>query len=512
MSFFSRITRTINKKPSSFQAKRPPVNEPSLKVTKAAKGGAPTPQVDQVEAQRLIFEAQTQARDIVFSAKEEAIKLKTAAEQESRHLREEVVALEKRIVQKEETLDTRLKATLAKEAELTTLGEELEKLKQEQLVKLQKIANLSLEEAKEKILAAVEEKSRNEAGKIIRDVLDAAKVEAAKKAREILVSEMLHGATDYVAEYTVSTINVASEEVKGRIIGKEGRNIRAFEQATGVDVNFDEEGVIRLSCFDSVRREIARVALERLIKDSRIQPSRIEEVVNQVKKEVERIMFEEGEKLCHMVGVYNLPRPIMEVLGKFKYRFSYGQNMIVHTLEETKLGIALAQEVGADVNVVRLGCLLHDIGKVIESEEGSHVTLGAQYLRKMGLPENVVACVEEHHEDRPFSSVESMLVYLGDAISGSRPGARYEDVGKYLERMKQLEDLCRSFDGVNEAWVFQAGREIRVLTSPEKMTDNETAVLAQKIREKIELEVKDFPGQIKVTVIRELRVTQTTRS
>jgi ribonuclease Y len=266
--------------------------------------------------------------------------------------------------------------------------------------------------------------------------------------------------------------------------------------------------VIRLSSFDSVRREIARVALERLIRDTRIQPARIEEVVEQVRVELERIMFEEGEKLCHSVGVYNLPRQIIQVLGKFKYRFSYGQSMIVHTTEETKIGIAIAAEVGADVNIVRLGCLLHDIGKVIESEEGSHVTLGAQYLRKLGVPEKVVACVEEHHEDKPFSSVESMIVYLSDAISGSRPGARFEDLEKYLARMKQLEELCKSFSGVTEAWIFQAGREIRVLVDPEKMTDNESVILAQKIKERIEAEIKEFPGQIKVTVIRELRITE----
>ncbi len=422
-----------------------------------------------------------------------------------------LVELERRLAQKEENLDSRVQAIEQKEAAVASLKEELEKSKADQLAKLQKIAGLTIDEAKEKILAAVEEKFRDEAGKTARAILDEAKEEAAKKAREILVSEMLHGATDITAEYTVSMVPVPSEEVKGRIIGKEGRNIRAFEQATGVDVELDEEGAIRLSSFDSVRREIARVSLERLIRDTRIQPVRIEEVVDQVKKEIERIMFEEGEKLCHAVGVYNLPRPIIELLGKFKYRFSYGQNMIVHTLEETKIGIAIAQEVGADINIVRLGCLLHDIGKVIESEEGSHVTLGAQYLRKMGVPEKVVACVEEHHEDKPFSAVESMIVYLADAISGSRPGARYEDLEKYLARMQQLEELCKSFPGVTNAWVFQAGRELRVLVDPEKTTDNEAVILAQKIKERIESEIKEFPGQIKITVIRELRVFQTAK-
>ncbi len=478
---------------------------------KPAPKATASPQISDQNAQRVAFEAQTQAREIVFAAKEEAIKIKAAAEEEARKVRGELVELERRLGQKEESLDSRLKVVEQKELGLAKLSEELEKDKAEQLAKLQKIAGLSVEEAKEKILAAVEEKSRNEAGRIAKGILDEAKEEATVKAREILVSEMLHGATDLTAEYTVSMVTVPNEEVKGRIIGKEGRNIRSFEQATGVDVELDEEGVIRLSSFDSVRREIGRVALERLIRDTRIQPARIEEVVAQVKREIDRIMHDEGEKLCHAVGVYNLPVPIVDLLGRFKYRFSYGQNMIVHTLEETKIGIAIAQEVGADVNIVRLGCLLHDIGKVIDSEEGSHVTLGAQYLRKMGIPERVVACVEEHHEDKPFSAVESMIVYLADAISGSRPGARYEDLEKYLARMRQLEDICKSFPGVSEAWVFQAGREVRVLVDPEKMTDNEAVILAQKIRERVEAEIKEFPGQIKITVIRELRVSETAK-
>lgn len=512
MSFFSRLGSTISKNKKQPHGQGSATKPTQIRPQKQVQN---KPKVDDAAMQKALFDAQTQAREIVFTARDEAIKVKTQAEEEARKLRSELIELERRLAQKEESIDARLKSNEQKEIKLIEDGkkleeerEELEKLKADQLQKLQKIAGLSLEEAKEKILAAVEEKSRNEAGRIAKGIVDEAKEDATKKAREIIVSEMLHGATDLVAEYTVSTVAVPNEEVKGRIIGKEGRNIRSFEQSTGVDVELDEEGVIRLSSFDSVRREIARVALERLIRDTRIQPARIEEVVEQVRVELERIMFEEGEKLCHSVGVYNLPRQIVQVLGKFKYRFSYGQSMIVHTTEETKIGIAIAQEVGADVNIVRLGCLLHDIGKVIESEEGSHVTLGAQYLRKLGVPEKVVACVEEHHEDKPFSSVESMIVYLSDAISGSRPGARYEDLEKYLARMKQLEELCKSFPGVTEAWVFQAGREIRVLVDPEKMTDNESVILAQKIKERIEAEIKEFPGQIKVTVIRELRITE----
>lgn len=506
MSLFSRLGRTVGRNKSVKTAKRPEAQ------------ARPAPRQPSRSDGQVAIEAENQAREIVFAAKEEAIRIRSAAEEEARKLRSELVELERRLAQKEEAVDSKLRSTEEKETSLQTKIRELEetraevdKVKADQLARLQKIAGLSVEEAKEKILAAVEESSRSEAGKLVRAILDEAKEEAGRKAQEILVSEMIHGATDYVAEYTVSTVAVPNEEVKGRIIGKEGRNIRAFEQATGVDVELDEEGVIRLSSFDSVRREIARVSLERLIRDSRIQPARIEEVVAQVKKEIERIIAEEGEKLCHNVGVYNLPRPIIELLGRFKYRFSYGQNMIVHTMEETKIGIAIASEVGADVNIVRLGCLLHDIGKVIESEEGSHAALGAQFLRKFGIPEKVIACVEEHHEEKAFSSPESMIVYLADAISGSRPGARYEDLERYLARMKQLEEICKSFPGVSEAWVFQAGREVRVLVAPDKVNDNEAAALALKIKERIEQEIKEFPGQIKVTVIRELRVTETAK-
>jgi ribonuclease Y len=483
MSFFTKLTKTIGVKPRPVKSSVPKT---------------PSKLVDD-------------GREVIFAAKEEAMKIRLAAEEEARKLRAELVELEKRLAQKEESLDGRLKSVEDREKTAEEIKTEIEKIKADQLARLQKIAGLTIEEAKEKILSAVEEKARGEAGKLIRAIIDEAKEEGNKKAREIIITEMIHGATNLVAEYTVSTVAVPSEEVKGRIIGKEGRNIRAFEKTTGVDVELDEEGVIRLSSFDSVRREIARVSLERLIKDTRIQPARIEEIVLQVKREIEKIIADEGEKLCHSVGVYNLPRSIIELLGKFKYRSSYGQNMIVHTTEETKIGIAIASEIGADINVVRLGCLLHDIGKVIDIEEGSHAALGAQFLRKHNIPEKVIVCVEEHHEDRPFSSAESMIVYLADAISGSRPGARYEDLDKYLARMKQLEEICKSFAGVTEAWVFQAGREVRVLVAPEQVTDNEAEALSLNIKERIEKEIKEFPGQIKITVIRELRVSQTAK-
>ena len=335
-----------------------------------------------------------------------------------------------------------------------------------------------------------------------------AKETADNLAREILIDAMKRGATDYVAEYTVSTVKLSDEEMKGRIIGKEGRNIKALEQATGVDFDVDETpGEIRLSSFDPVRREVAKVALEKLMVDGRIQPGRIEEVVARTKTDIEKIIFQEGEKLCHQVGVYNLPADKTALLGKFKYRFSYGQNMIAHTLEETKIGISIAQEVGAEVNVVRLGCLLHDIGKVITDEDGSHVQLGADLLRKNGMPPKVVACVEEHHEDKPFSCLESVIVYVADAISGARPGARFEDYQEYVKRLTDLESIAKKQEGVSDAYAFQAGRELRVIVDPGKIDDAAAVLLAAKIKEEVEKNLT-YPGQIKVSLIREMRVTE----
>lgn len=454
-------------------------------------------QVD-IDVPRKIAEAQ--AKEIILEARDEAIRIRHDAEEDVRKKFESIDRREESLTGR----DARLRS-LEKEAENTQ--EEIEKIKQEQLVKLERAANLTREEAKDLIMAAVSDKLKEEIAKEIRQSQEKARDEADDKAREILVDAMRHGATNYVAEYTVSIIKVTDEDMKGRIIGKEGRNIRSFETATGVDVDLDQEGVIRLSCFDPVRRETARVALERLLRDGRVQPGRIEEVVEQVKKELEKIMFEEGQKLCHEVGVYNLPAPIVAYLGRFKYRFSYGQNMIAHTLEETKIGVALAQEVGADVNVVRLGCLLHDIGKVVSDGEGSHVDLGVQLLKKYGIPQKVIDCVAQHHEDTPFSSLESVLVYIADAISGSRPGARYENYEEYVKRLKDLEAIAKSHTGVKETFAFQAGRELRVVVDPGIVDDATATILASQVKEEIEKKLT-YPGQIKITVVREIRATE----
>lgn len=380
---------------------------------------------------------------------------------------------------------------------------DLNKLKEEYLEKLQKISGLTREEAKKALLEEIEREETQVAARIIKQKEEEAKVTADKKAQEIIVSAMRHGALNYIVEYTVSTLRIQDEDLKGRIIGKEGRNIRAFEQATGVDVDLDEEGIIRLSSFDQVRREIARRALEKLLKDTRIQPFRIEEIVEQTKKEVEKIMLEEGEKLAHEVGVYNLPVELLSTLGRFKFRTSYGQNLIVHTLEETKIGIHIAHEIGADANVVRLGCLFHDVGKVLEGE-GSHVKLGVEFLKRFNIPEKVVNCVAEHHEDKPFSSMESVIVYIADAISGARPGARYEDYEEYVKRLKQMEEIAKKYEGVEDAYAFEAGRELRVIIDPGKLDDAQTVLVSQRIREEVSRALA-IPGEVKVTAIREFR-------
>jgi ribonuclease Y len=466
--------------------------QPQVKIRQA-------PQVS-VNTEAVVKIAEAKGRELIVEAKDEAFKIRRDVEEESRR---KLIDIER----KEGALEDRELRLKNLELLAEKKAAEVEKLKQEHIDKLEKAAHLTRDEARAVIMDAMRDQLKENLAREVRESADRAKEEADAKAKDILVDAMRHGATDYVAEYTVSVVKLPDEEMKGRIIGKEGRNIRAFETATGVDVDLDEEGVIRLSCFDPVRREIARVTLERLLRDGRVQPGRIEEIVEQVRKEIERIMFEEGQKLCHAVGVYNLPAPIVAYLGRFKYRFSYGQNMIAHTLEETRIGIALAHEVGADVNVVRLGCLLHDVGKVIMDREGTHVDLGVELLKKYGMPQKVIDCVAQHHEDTPFTSSESMLVYISDAISGARPGARNENVEEYIKRLTDLEGIAKAHKGVAEAFAFQAGREIRVVVDPGSVDDAAAVLMAQEIKKEVE-EKLTYPGQIKISVIRELRATE----
>lgn len=415
---------------------------------------------------------------------------------------------------KKQNLDeSDIKAILAdikeQRKELEKKEKKLQKRASELKEKLAKVSKLTQKEAKEILLTEVEKELKGEVAKKIRSAQERVKQESKEKARDILVDAMRHGATNYVAEYTISTVEVPNDEVKGRIIGREGRNIRAFEKATRVELEIDETKEIKLSSFDSIRREIARRALETLIKDTRIQPSRIEEVVSQVKSQMDDVLLEEGKKIAEECGVFNLPTDILKLIGRYKFRTSYGQNLGVHTIEETKMGVAIANEIDADVEIVRLGCLLHDIGKVVQDEEGTHVDVGVRVLKRHGFPKKVINAVAEHHEDKPFSCVESVIVWIADAISGSRPGARYEPHEDYVKRMTKIEEISSGFDGIETAYAFQAGRDVRVIVNPDEVDDDKLTILARDIAKRLEKEA-EYAGQIKVTVIREVRAAETT--
>lgn len=499
------------------QAQQPSVTEQPPKVVQDYQGLRST-QNPQEQIQRYLEQAKSKAREIIIEAKDEAIRVRSGAESESAKIRNEVAALEKKVADKLTQIENKEKELDDKSQKVVILKEDLAKEKQklDEVVKqaqekLQDISGLTKEEARGQLLASVDKELKQEKGKKIKELEEEIKNESEKMAQDILITAMRKGATDLVVEHTVSKVRLPDEDIKGRIIGKEGRNIRTFEELTGVDLDMDSSpGDIIISSFDPVRREIARLSLEKLMADGRIQPARIEEIVLNTQKDMDQILFKEGENLCHRLGVYSLPRDIVAVLGRFKFRFSYGQNMIEHTIEETRIGVSIAQEIKADVEVVKLGCLLHDVGKVISDEEGTHIQLGVDFIKKYKLSGAVVSCVAEHHGDVPFSSIESAVVNLADHISGARPGARSEDYESYKKRMEDLEQVATSFDGVEKAYAISAGREVRVIVKPEKVDDSTASVLAREIAKKIELE-QSYPGVVKVTVIREVRVSETAR-
>jgi len=436
-----------------------------------------------------------------------------AALQNAKKLEAEAKAKEAEVFQRLSSLDEKEKYLLQKErsldaqnAEVKTKLASIDDVYRKQLEKLENISGLDVEKAKQLVINSTEKRMSTWVAKKIDEARDEIKQKEEEITKEVIIDNIRHGLTDYVAEYTVSTISLADETVKGKIIGREGRNIRAFEKATGVEIELDETNDLRISSFDSTRREIARLSLEKLIKDGRIQPLKIEQVVAQTRTEMDRILINEGKKIIQEVGVFNLPIELIKEIGKYKFRFSYGQNLAKHTIEATKIATAIAYELKANVNTVRLGALLHDIGKVITDQEGTHVDLGVDLLRKFRLPEEVISCVAEHHEDKEFSSVESVIVYIGDAASGARPGARYEVHEEYLKRMKNIEEVAMGFTGVVSVAAYQAGREVVVIVEPSQVSDSEAEVLSQNIAEKLDEEAK-WAGQIKVTVIRETRAS-----
>lgn len=455
------------------------------------------------------------ARDIIQDARDEAFRIKKAAEEEGRKIRQESLDIEKSIVQKQETLDeTVAQAKKSQEqAEKTKAAyekkeQELGKIRNDLIDKLSKTASLTREEAKKLILTNLEEELRSAIAKRIKEAEEKIRQEATVKSKDIIVNSMIAGATDWVAEYTVTTIKLESDEIKGRIIGKEGRNIRTFELETGVDVELDSdiEGEVRLSSFDPVRREIARVALEALVKDARIQPTRIEQLVKEAKTQVLSDMAEAGRKAANELGLFNLSQEALDTLGRLKFRYSYGQNQLIAALETGKIAKKIAGEVGANTITCATGGLFHDIGKTEMEKEGTHVQLGVQLARKWNFAQEVVNCIAQHHEDEPFSSIESIIVHVADAVSGARPGARHEAVEDYIKRLTDIEKVAMSFEGVDKAYAIQAGREVRVIVQPQAIDDDGLVILAHNIRQKLENELT-YPGQIAITVIRETRAS-----
>jgi ribonuclease Y len=474
-------------------------------------------------ARRVVEESKREAerirREALVEAKEEAIRHKNEAEREIRERRNEIQNREQRLAQREETLDRKTEAVERKEEQLRAregaverLQAEVEHLKARQLAELERISGLEREEAKAILMKHVEDESRQEAAALVREIEATAREEGEKKARDIISLAIQRCAADHVAETSVSVVALPNDEMKGRIIGREGRNIRAFETLTGIDLIIDDtpEAVI-LSGFDPVRREIARVALEKLIADGRIHPARIEETVEKARKEVEARIREEGEQAAFEAGVAGLHPEIIKLLGRLRFRSSYGQNVLRHSLEVTHLAGVMAAELGANVAVAKRAGLIHDIGKAVDHEvEGTHTDIGVELARKYREPAEVVQAIAAHHGDVEPGSVEAVLVAAADAISAARPGARRETLEAYIKRLEKLEEIADSFDGVDKAYAIQAGREVRIIVKPEKIDDLTSARLAKDIVKRIENEL-EYPGQIKVTVIRETRAVETAK-
>ena len=477
------------------------------------------------EAARIIANgertAESKKKEALLEAKEEIHKLRSDVERENKDRRSELQRMERRILQKEESLDKKLdniehkeealhrkeEALHRKEADLAQSREKIEALYEKQMAELERISGMTFEEAKNILLTNVEQEIRHETAIMVKEMEQQAKDDAEKKAKEIISSAIQRCAADHVAETTVSVVALPNDEMKGRIIGREGRNIRALETLTGIDLIIDDtpEAVI-LSGFDPIRREVARIALEKLIVDGRIHPARIEEMVGKARKEVDQTIKEAGEQATFEADVHGLHPEIVKILGRLKYRTSYGQNVLKHSIEVSHLAGLMAAELGCDVTLAKRGGLIHDIGKALDRElEGSHVQIGVDVARKYRESAAVINCIGAHHGDEEFQTVEAVLVAAADAISAARPGARRETLENYLKRLSKLEEIAESFEGVEKCFAIQAGREIRVVVKPDKIDEAESTLLVRNIVKRIESEL-EYPGQIKVVIIRETRV------
>ena len=471
--------------------------------------------VDSAEqrAERILAEAETSAKETVVQARDEAHKLRNQAEQEFKERQRELRQEEDRLQRRRASLDDRFEQVDKRERQLnqrqSSLDKrtgQLQKLEEERTTELQRVANMSQDEARELLLSTVEQDARQEMARVIREVEAEAREEGERRAREIVTLAVQRIASDQVAEVAVSTVPLPSDDMKGRIIGRQGRNIRALENATGVDLVVDDtpEAVL-LSCFDPVRREVARVALSKLILDGRIHPARIEKVVEKSQDEVQQIIREAGEQAAIDAGVPGLHPELIKLLGRLKFRTSYGQNQLAHAVETAHIAAILASELGANVQVAKAGALLHDLGKAVDHEvEGPHALIGADLARRYGVPHAVVNAISAHHHEAESESLEAIIVEAADAISGARPGARRESLETYVKRIKALEEVANSFTGVAESYAIQAGRELRIIVKPEQIDDLAAIKLSKDVAKTVEDNLQ-YPGQIKVTVIRETR-------
>ena len=459
--------------------------------------------------------AESRKREIILEAKDKVFEERKQFDKESRERNNEIQQMQRRLVQKEDTLEKKFdtiekreKSLTEKEEESKNLQKDLLDAKQEHLHALEKVAELSAHEAKQQIISKIVDEARQEAVPLIQKIEEEAREEADQKAKAILVTSLERNAVEIATEKFITTVNLPSDDMKGRIIGREGRNIRSFESITGVDLIIDDTpDIVVISSFDPYRREIARIALDKLVQDGRIHPTRIEEVVNKIQNDINLEIVEAGKQACQELKL-NLPRGLYPYIGRLKYRTSYGQNVYKHSIEVANIGGMIAGELNIDIESAKIACLLHDIGKTIKSTgEGGHAILGAEVARKFGLSDRIVNAIACHHGEEECKYIEGSIVMLCDALSAARPGARRESFDDYIKRLQQLEELSLSCEGVEKAFAIQAGREVRVFVTPEKVTDEQAYIIARDIAKKIE-DTMQYPGQIKVTLIREMRVTE----
>ena len=482
--------------------------------------GGPDPRIAaREEADRIVQQAEQEARERLVAAQEQSLTQREEMETEVRNLRAEVQRAEDRLIRREESLETRGQELDRRDGQLdqrqSRLDQrerEIEELADEEQARLEQVSNLTAEEARARLLEQVELEIGDEADRLVRQAEQRVKEEAEERARSILATTIQRVASDATTESTVSVVQLPSEDLKGRIIGREGRNIRALESATGCDLIIDDTpDVVTISGFDPVRREVGRLSLSRLVADGRIHPTRIEEQVAKAQRDIDAIIREAGEEAAIEAHCSGLPRGLLDIFGRLRYRTSYGQNQLRHAVETAHIAAMIAEEIKADIEIARRGALLHDVGKSIDHEtEGTHAIIGGNLARRFKMPEPIAHCIEAHHDEVEIESVEAIIVQISDAISGGRPGARRESVDRYIERLRALEDIATSFEGVGQAFAIQAGREVRVVVDPEEVDDLGAMRLARDISKQIE-ESLQYPGQIRVTVLRETRAAEYAR-